>query len=568
MVRLSQQLHAAREPAAAEPAATLLLLRDTPQGLEILMTRRSAMMRFAPGAYVFPGGRVETADVQARPIALRRRTQSRHHLAHAVAAVRETFEELGVLLAEHADGRPVTAQDVAALDRHAHAPQPFAQQCAARKLRLATDRIWPLAHWVTDRDLPKRFDVLFMVARMPEGQAPRADDIEQFEPTWVRPADALARHEAGHFPMIFPTVRTLQRLADYHRVDAVLQACIREQPLWSSCPRGAWLEGREARYMEHDAPYGELALACPDGQLLHHLDWQTHTPVPLLRNVRRLTAPNPSAMTGPGTNSYIVGDAQSGYIVIDPGPNDFGHVGRLWRATNGDIRAIVCTHSHADHSPGAQPLQALCQAARPPILGLPSAPTARASARFVPDRALANHERLVLESAPPDDSGGTQARTTHTLRVLHTPGHAANHLCLFLEEDGLLFSGDHILNGSTTVIDPPDGNMSAYLESLDRLDAACEALHAEFILPAHGHVLGFARKAIARLKAHRLQREAKVAAALRRQPNGTPEDWLPIAYSDTPRALWPVALRSLQAHVERLRELEARQAQPRRATTP
>ncbi|RYF53310.1 MAG: MBL fold metallo-hydrolase, partial [Comamonadaceae bacterium] len=201
---------------------------------------------------------------------------------------------------------------------------------------------------------------------------------------------------------------------------------------------------------------------------------------------------------------------------------------------------------------------------RPPILGLPSAPTARANARFVPDRALHDQERLVLESTASGD--GMQSRVTHTLRVLHTPGHAANHLCLFLEEDGLLFSGDHVLNGSTTIIDPPDGNMSDYLDSLDRLDATCDELQAGFILPAHGHVLGFARTAIARLKAHRLQREAKVAAALRQQPHGTPEDWLAIAYGDTPRALWPVALRSLQAHVERLRELETRRAQSRPAT--
>ncbi|RYF79399.1 MAG: MBL fold metallo-hydrolase [Comamonadaceae bacterium] len=564
MVRPSQQLHAAREPAPAHPAATLLLLRDTPDGMEVLMTRRSPVTRFAPGAYVFPGGRVEDADAHARPIAMRRRTQSRHQLAHAVGAVRETFEELGLLLAEHADGTPVLAREIAALDRSSTAPTPFAHQCAARGLRLSTDRIWPLAHWLTDRDLPKRFDVLFLVARMPEGQTPVADEVEQFEPTWVRAADALARHEVGSFPMIYPTLRTLQRLAAFNRVDAVLQACAREQPLWSSCPRGGWLEGREARYMEQDSPYGELALVCPDGQMQHTLDWQTHTPVQLLRNVRRLTAPNPSAMTGPGTNSYIVGDSRTGYVVIDPGPNDFGHVGRLWRATGGDIRAIICTHSHADHSPGAQPLQALCHAPRPPILGLPSAPTARASARFVPDRALQDGERLQLEGAAPE--GSEQPRVTHTLRVLHTPGHAANHLCLFLEEDGLLFSGDHVLNGSTTVIDPPDGNMSDYLDSLGRLDAACEELQADFILPAHGYVLGFARAAIARLKAHRLQREAKVAAALRKQPNGQPEDWLAIAYSDTPRALWPVALRSLQAHVDRLRELEARRAESRPAT--
>ena len=124
-----------------------------------------------------------------------------------------------------------------------------------------------------------------------------------------------------------------------------------------------------------------------------------------------------------------------------------------------------------------------------------------------------------------------------------------------LLEDGLLFSGDHILNGSTTVVDPPDGDMSAYLDSLDRLAAACDAHGIEFILPAHGHVLGFPKQAIARLKAHRLQREAKVIAAMKSQPGGTTKDWVRLAYDDVPPAVWPIAERSLQAHVDRIKEL-------------
>ncbi|RZI63212.1 MAG: MBL fold metallo-hydrolase, partial [Variovorax sp.] len=328
-------------------------------------------------------------------------------------------------------------------------------------------------------------------------------------------------------------------------VDAVLGACDQEQPLFTSCPRAGLLAGKEARYMESDTPYGELALVCPDGQIVHALDWQSEQPVRLLHNLQRLTAPNPSAMTGPGTNSYIVGDAATGYLVIDPGPLDAGHIRRLHEATGGDIRMIVCTHSHADHSPAALPLQALCEA-RPPILGLPSAPTAKPTARFTPDRALDDGERLVLQDA----SRGT----AHTLRVVHTPGHAANHLCLVLEEDGLLFSGDHILNGSTTVVDPPDGNMTAYLDSLDTLDEVCAAAKVEFILPAHGYVLASARDAIAFLKMHRLRREARILAAMRAQPDGTVEDWLPVAYADVPERMWPVAARSLAAHVERLRE--------------
>jgi glyoxylase-like metal-dependent hydrolase (beta-lactamase superfamily II) len=206
---------------------------------------------------------------------------------------------------------------------------------------------------------------------------------------------------------------------------------------------------------------------------------------------------------------------------------------------------IVCTHSHADHSPGARPLQALCKTG-PVILGLPSAPTARPASEFTPDRALDDGEVLVL-------SGGGHS---HSLKVLHTPGHAANHLCLVLMEDGLLFSGDHVLNGSTTVVDPPDGDMTAYLESLDRLAQACERWDIGFILPAHGYVLGFAARAIAQLKTHRLQREARIVAAMRARPSGTLEDWVELAYADVPPRMWPVAKRSLLAHVQRIETLQ------------
>ena len=542
MVRASQLLHPQREPAVPRPAATVLLLRDTPAGIEVLMTRRSPTATFAPGAYVFPGGGIDAADAQAHDIAARRPTQVDLRLTQAIAAIRESFEELGILLARHADGSDVSAADVASLDRHA----PFVAQCRERGLVLSADRVFVLAHWITDRDLPRRFDVPFLVARMPEGQSPVADEAEQFEPVWVRPCDALARHKAGQFFIIFPTIRTLERLEKFTSVDAVLAACAGDQPLWTSCPRAGFVNGAEARYMEHEMQFGELALVTPDGQLLHHLDWRTDQPVALLKNVMRVTAPNPGVMTGPGTNCYVVGDPDTGYIVIDPGPDDAEHQHRIWRATGGDVRLIVCTHSHADHSPGAKPLQKLCTKTRPPIVGLSSLPTARPASEFTPDRELADGEVLAV-------SGNG---VTHSLKAIHTPGHAANHVCLVLLEDGLLFSGDHILNGSTTVVDPPDGDMTAYLDSLDRLAAACDAHCIEFILPAHGHVLGFAKKAIQMLKSHRLQREAKIVAAMRERPAGTLEDWVELAYADVPPRMWPVAKRSLLAHVQRIEALQ------------
>jgi glyoxylase-like metal-dependent hydrolase (beta-lactamase superfamily II)/8-oxo-dGTP pyrophosphatase MutT (NUDIX family) len=533
----------------------VLLLRDTDDGMEVLMTRRSDRASFVPGAFVFPGGGVDADDACCHAHCQRRATQSDAALTQSVAAIRESFEELGILLARHADGSWATQVDIDALDRQGS----FAAQCAAHGLTLAASDVYVLARWITDRDLPKRYDVPFLVARMPPAQTPVADGSEQFEPVWVRPADALARHQAGTFFMIFPTIRTLERLQAFATVDTVLQACaVNEEPLFTSCPRAGLLAGRELRFMEHELPFGELALVCPDGQIVHPLDWQTERPVPLLKNVLRLTAPNPGVMTGPGTNSYLVGGASTGFIAIDPGPADEDHLGKLWRAAGGDIRMIVCTHSHPDHAPGARPLQAMC-ADRPLILGLPSAATARVNSAFMPDRTLQNRELLTLISQ------GLEAdlsyKTGHTLQIIHTPGHAANHLCLLLLEDGLLFSGDHILSGSTTVIDPPDGDMSDYLDSLDLLTTACAAHHIQFILPAHGHVIGGldgeALAAIARLKLHRQQREARVLAAMQALPNGTPDDWLALVYDDVPERMWPVAKRSLLAHVARLQSLVA-----------
>ena len=315
-----------------------------------------------------------------------------------------------------------------------------------------------------------------------------------------------------------------------------------------------WRAGQPVSVAPHEPPFGELLLTGSDARHPHVLDWQCERPVALLKNVLRLTAPNAGFMTGPGTNSYLVGDAAAGFIAIDPGPDDMTHVARLWQAVrdagggHATIRAIVCTHSHPDHAPGAKPLQALCaqQGHTPPILGLPSASTADPRHTFHPDRALHDGERLQLTGAH---------GITHTLRAIFTPGHAANHVCLVLEEDALLFSGDHILNGSTTIVDPPDGDMSAYLDSLTKLDAACAHGGIDLALPAHGHVLADVRGVIARLTAHRLAREAKVLAALRADPQGNLDRWVTYAYGDTPSSAWDAAKRSLLAHVERLRKL-------------
>jgi recombination protein RecT len=598
MPRDSALLHPAKPLAPLLQAATVLLLRDSPQGLQVLMTRRAMTASFAPGAYVFPGGGIESDDekyasnqtlagIESAPIATefiaKHHLQTPEQITWALAAIRESFEELGIVLARQKSGEWITQAQVARLDRHAN----FYTQMLAHEFQLAVQDVYVLAHWITDRDMPKRFEVPFLVARMPEGQTPVADEKEQFAPEWISPQDALTRHEAGQFFMIFPTIRTLQRLAAYAQVDDVLQACASGQPLWTSCPRAAHMKCKEVRLMEHEPAYGEIAMVSPYGQTAHELSWQHERAVPLLRHVMRLTAPNPGMMTGPGTNTYIVGTPEKGYLVIDPGADIASHIERILSATNGDIVAIICTHSHPDHSPAAKPLQArVVEASNTvpmaltaefaqhicPILGLPSAPTARESAWFEPDITLQNGEQLAPYFRRPYD----EIPFDVSLQVIYTPGHAANHLCLILPEDGLLFSGDHILNGSTTVIDPPDGNMSDYLASLDALEALCKQHDLRFILPAHGYVLshcdaaqaaasqrgdaksdtrGGAAKAIAALKAHRLKREAKIIAAMKLKPLASTEELVPLAYDDVDAKLWPIAARSLTAHVNRIRML-------------
>ena len=547
-------LYPQRQPAPLLDASTLLLLRDLPVeqggGWEVLMTRRSDKASFLPGAYVFPGGGIEPQDSESGDWLLcRPQIQAdAEQLRFALAALRENFEEMGLLLAVDGEGQPISPAQLAALDRQA----PLWPQLQAQGLRLDARGVWQLAHWSADPIVDKRFAVPFFIARMPEGQTPIADESEQFEPVWVQAAHALAEHEAGRMPMIYPTIHTLKRLARFATVQEMLDA-VQDGELWRSMPRSGQKSGDLYRCTQEDQAYGELMLVCPDGRPKHHLDWQSQQPVPLRKNLLRLTAPNASVMTGPGTNSYLLGEAATGYIAIDPGPDDPAHIQRLFDAAGGDIRHIVCTHSHPDHSPGAWLLQALCQQQgrdKPLVYGLASAPDAPAHSAFVPDSPLPDGAQLRLQGSLPNGQP-----TSHSLLAIHTPGHTANHLCLLLLEDGLLFTGDHILNGSTTIINPPDGHMGDYLDSLERLDTLCAQHQVQFLLPAHGYAMYDAQAIIAQLRAHRLAREAKVLAAMRQAPQGSLQDWVALAYADTPSALWPLAERSLQAHVQRIEAL-------------
>jgi glyoxylase-like metal-dependent hydrolase (beta-lactamase superfamily II) len=252
--------------------------------------------------------------------------------------------------------------------------------------------------------------------------------------------------------------------------------------------------------------------------------------------VRRLTAPNPGVMTGPGTNTYLVGERE--LAVIDPGPESEPHLAALREAVGARLRWILCTHTHLDHSPGAR---ALAQATGAALAGMPAPAHGRQDTGFAPDRVLRGGDALTVDG--------------RVLRAVHTPGHASNHLCYLLEDAALLFTGDHVMQGSTVVISPPDGDMQAYLRSLEALLALPLARFA----PGHGHPIDTPHEEVRRLIAHRLRREAKVAAALE-AGGGTLEALVAAAYDDTPPRLHPIAQRSLHAHLIKL-EREGRAAQ-------
>ncbi|HEY2564641.1 MAG TPA: MBL fold metallo-hydrolase [Acidimicrobiales bacterium] len=249
--------------------------------------------------------------------------------------------------------------------------------------------------------------------------------------------------------------------------------------------------------------------------------------------VVRITAANPGMMTGPGTNTYLIGTGE--LAVVDPGPDDAAHLDAVAGAGGGRIRWIFVTHTHPDHSPGAAGLAGRTGAER---LGFASRDG------FTADRTIADGFEL--------------RRPGLSLRAVHTPGHASNHLCyladLVAERPGtgstMLFTGDHVMDGSTVVISPPDGDMTAYLASLALLSDLEPRI--DVIAPGHGLLIDDPHAAVAAYIAHRHEREERVAAGLAAAGSATIDQLVPVVYQDVDEDRFPVARRSLWAHLRKL----------------
>jgi glyoxylase-like metal-dependent hydrolase (beta-lactamase superfamily II)/8-oxo-dGTP pyrophosphatase MutT (NUDIX family) len=530
--------------AAPRPAATLILLREGPAAPEVFMLQRTREAVFLPGAYVFPGGALDADDYSERATrrvlgfddaqASARLGLASGGLAYWVAAARECFEEAGILLAVDARGRsvePGRAASLSPLRGPLNAGElSFSEFLEREGLYVPGAEIAYYSHWITAAGRPRRFSTRFFVACAPGGQAGAHDESETVHSVWVSAREALERHARGEIELIFPTRSTLSDLAPLASPRAVLEHARSLGDI--EVDAAVWAldhQGSKRLFRRTDPPYHEIHWSDPEEKGDTCFVLQPGVPKRLDRLVTRIIAPNPGLMTGPGTNTYLVGEGE--LAVVDPGPAIEAHIEKILAAGAGRIRWILATHTHVDHSPAAAALAAATGAL---LLGRPAPQHGNQDRTFAPGRALADGGRIAIGGA--------------TLRAIHTPGHASNHLCYLLEETKMLFTGDHVMQGSTVVINPPDGDMRAYLASLERLLAEDIAILA----PGHGYLIGSPHKEVRRLIAHRLAREAKVVAALARRARATLEELLPEVYDDVSPRLHPVAARSLAAHLEKL----------------
>ena len=245
--------------------------------------------------------------------------------------------------------------------------------------------------------------------------------------------------------------------------------------------------------------------------------------------VRRIIAPNPGPMTGDGTNTYLVGEHE--LAVIDPGPDIPEHIDALLKSGQERIRWILCTHTHPDHSPAAAILKEKTGAK---VVGAFANDGLHQDTSFSPDLEI-NDDEIIHGDG-------------WDLRAIWTPGHVSNHYCYLLEQQGIVFAGDHIMNGSTVVIVPPGGDMTDYINSLRRiLD-----YEIKYIAPGHGDLIPDCRAEVEKLVAHRLGRERKVLAGLKSISPANLDELVVIVYTDVDSSLHEWAKLSMTAHLIKL----------------
>ncbi len=478
-------------------SAVVVLVRGHGDTMETFWVRRSDAVPIQPGFWSFVGGKVEPHDAELELPGIADEAER----AARACAIREALEEAGVLVGLAADAPPPGAATLAAA-REALLADRTTLAALAREhgWRFDAASLAFAGRWQTPPFAPVRFDTLYILARVPDGQSPSIVPGELAEGEWVRPADALARWRNGEAVFVAPILATLRAI---EAGETDLAARLADAPRAAAVP---------ARRIE--MTYGVVLHAMP-------------------------TRPLPPATH---TNAYFVGESEM--ALVDPGSGDADALAELFAvadllATMGRrVKTIVVTHHHPDHTGGV----AACRE--------------RFGAPVAGHVALAPHLKLDLVVGDGDTLALAPGVGEWDLTVLATPGHTRDSISLWHPRTRSLFCGDLVPGGpGSVVIDPPDGDMAGYLGSLERL----AALDPRTLFPAHGSPQGAVARRVRALAAHRREREAKVIASLAAEPRALAE-LLPLAYDDTPRELWALAERSLLAH---LLWLEARGAAAR-----
>lgn len=492
-------------PSAVRPrlSAGAILWRRRDRGCEVFWVKRSDSLRFMGGWHAFPGGKLARGD-EAVPCRGRIDGETAYErsgetVAHVACALRELFEEAGVLVAR---GTLPEAADLArARERLLADDLDFAAWIESCGLELDASRLSFAGRWVTPPLSPIRFDATFFLVEWPESerQQPVVVPGELSAGQWILAGSALRHWEAGEALLAQPTLQTLRVLAEHGP------------------------EGRDRLWRsEAHKPNSPRVIEFRPSVRVIPLETRTLPPAT-------------------HTNAILLGS--QAMVLIDPGASGEDELSGLrevvdteLRRTGGKLDAIWLSHHHGDHVAGVETLRRHYQV---PVLAHPLTRARLGDAGIRVDACFEGGESVTLNGDPPMQ-----------IRVLHTPGHASGHLCFLEERNRTLLCGDMLSGYGTVSINPPDGNMADYVRSLERL----EALDPAVILPGHGSMIPRGAQALAKAREHRLWREDRVLEAWDAGERD-PEAMLSTVYGELDPTLRPFAVRQVLAHLERLESI-------------